>query len=178
MEKIEMKDFEKLVELKNLPSMIKIWLSLFIIVMGLAYCLSVLNIYAHSGMTLKGVADRYAGNEAEMIYPPEFKEIALTSHTHMGAMGIMFFVMSLPFIFTSTVPRWLKKFVLVDAFVAVVIANSSFWLIRYAGRPWAVLMMLSGMLLGIASFFMVTIPLYEMWIKKEKQSQETLKTGG
>jgi hypothetical protein len=168
MAKMGMKEFENIVDLKGLPGMVKIWLSLFIIVMGLAYGLAVLNIYAHSGMTLKGVADRYAGNEVEMIYPPEFKEIALTAHTHMGAMGMMFFLMSLPFLFTKTVWKWLKKFVLVDAFIAVIIANSSFWLIRYAGRGWAVLMMISGMLLGLAAFFMVVVPLYEMWVKKEK----------
>ena len=86
----------------------------------------------------------------------------------MGAMGMMFFLMSVPFVFTKTFPQWLKKFVLVDAFVAVLIANSAFWLIRYAGRPWAVLMILSGMLLGLASAFMVLTPLYEMWLKKSK----------
>jgi hypothetical protein len=55
---------------------------------------------------------------------------------------------------------------------------SSFWLIRYVAAPFAALMMLSGMLLGICAFFMVAVPLYEMWltpfydkwIKKNKDS--------
>ena len=166
--KIEMKNVENLVDYPALPQTIKIWLTSFLIVMGLAYCLAILNVYANTGMTYKGVADKYNGNEAEQIFAPEFKEIAQTSHTHMGAMGMMFFLMSVPFVFTKTFPQWLKKFVLVDAFVAVLIANSAFWLIRYAGRPWAVLMILSGMLLGLASAFMVLTPLYEMWLKKSK----------
>ena len=164
--KIEMNAVENLVNYPNLPKTLKIWLTSFLIVMGLGYCLAVLNVYANTGMTYKGVADRYNGNEAEQVFAPDFKEIAGIAHTHMGAMGMMFFLMSLPFIFTKTFPQWLKKFVLVDAFAAVVIANASFWLIRFAGRPWAVLMILSGMLLGIAAGFMVLTPLYEMWLKK------------
>lgn len=163
---VKMQEFENKVNMWDLPKMIKIWLTMFIVVMGLAYLLAILNVYAHTGMTYKGVADHYNGNEAESIYAPEFKEIATTSHTHMGSMGMMFFVMALPFLFTKTLPYWLKKLVLVDSFAAVLIANASFWLIRFGGRPWAVLMILSGMLLGLASFFMLATPLYEMWVRK------------
>jgi hypothetical protein len=161
-----MQEFENKVNLWELPKMVKVWLSMFIIVMGFAYCLAILNVYANTGMTYKGVADRYNGNEAEQIFAPDFKEIAGIAHTHMGAMGMMFFLMALPFLFTKTLPYWLKKVVLVDSFFAVLIANASFWLIRFAGRPWAILMILSGMLLGLASFFMVMTPLYEMWVRK------------
>jgi hypothetical protein len=162
----KMKEFEDKVNLAEFPQMVKVWLTMFIVVMGLAYCLSILNVYANTGMTYKGVADRYNGNEAEQIFAPDFKEIAGIAHTHMGAMGMMFFLMALPFLFTKTLPYWLKKVVLVDSFFAVLIANASFWLIRFSGRPWAILMILSGMLLGVASLFMLATPLYEMWLQK------------
>ena len=56
--KIEMKNVENLVDYPALPQTIKIWLTSFLIVMGLAYCLAILNVYANTGMTYKGVADK------------------------------------------------------------------------------------------------------------------------
>lgn len=166
MAEMEMKDFESKVNLAALPQMVKIFLSMFLINMGIGYCLAILNIQVTEGLSYSGISQYYRGNEAKMIYPPEMKEITTTSHNHMLGMSMMFFTMGLVFLFTKSLPPWLKKFILVDGFGAVIIAVSSFWLIRYVAAPFAALMILSGMLLGICAFFMVTVPLYEMWLKK------------
>lgn len=167
MKEMKLEEITGLIDLKLLPKMLKIILTMFIFNMALGYLLAILNIQMNIGMNYQSVVDHYRGNEALMIFPPEPGAIALTSHTHMSSMTMMFFLFGLPFFFTRTVPVWLKKFVIVDAFFAVIIANASFWLIRFVAAPWAVLMIISGMLLGFCAFFMVTIPLYEMWFKKK-----------
>jgi len=164
MAEMEMEEFESKVDLVKLPKMVKIFLTMFLINMGIGYCLAILNIQVTEGLSYDGISQYYRGNEAKMIYAPEMKEITTTSHTHMLSMSMMFFTMGIVFLFTKTLPKWLKKFVLVDGFGAVIIAVSSFWLIRYVAAPFAALMMLSGMLLGICAFFMVMVPLYEMWL--------------
>jgi hypothetical protein len=163
---MEMKEFENLIDLGKLPKDVKVFLTMFLICMGIGYLLAILNIQVAEGLSYQGIADHYRGNEAKMIYAPEMEHITSISHTHMLSMGMMFFCMGVVFIFTKTLPLWLKKFVLVDSFVAVMIAVSSFWLIRYVAAPFAVLMILSGMLLGICALFETIVPLYEIWLKK------------
>lgn len=122
----------------------------------------------------KGVVNHYRGaaenasNEDKAAYPGmDLPTMVSTSHTHLIAMGMMVFCLGLIFLFTNTLPGWLKKFVLVDSFVAVIIVAGSFWFIKYIA-PWgAYLMMFSGMLLGFCVFFETITPLYEMWVKKK-----------
>ncbi|MEK7448731.1 MAG: hypothetical protein AAB019_04520, partial [Planctomycetota bacterium] len=76
--------------------------------------------------------------------------------------------LGLLFIFTTTLPSWLKGFVLVASFAAVIIDIGSMWVIKYVAGWGAYLMIFSGMLLGLCILFEIVIPLYEMWIKKEQ----------
>jgi len=163
MAEMKMEEFENKVNLYELPKPIKMFLSLFLINMGLGYLLAVLTVMVVEGLGYNGIVAHYRGDEANGIFPPELKELAQHAHTHMLSMAMMFFTMGLPFLFTKTLPKWLKKLVLADGFVAVIIATSAFFLIRYVWPPFAVLMIISGMLFGICAFFMTLTPMYEMW---------------
>jgi hypothetical protein len=164
---MEMKEFESKLDLRNLPKTIKLFFTMFIIVMGLGYMTAVANIGLSEGLSFKDIANHYRGNEELMIEAPGAKELMTHSHTHLLSMSMMMFTLGLIFMFTTSLPAWLKKFVLVDAYVAILIAVSAFWLIRYVAAEMAVLMALSGMLLGISLLFMTFTPLYEMWLKKK-----------
>jgi hypothetical protein len=154
------------IELSDVPHTIRMFLTVFVICLGFGYLLAILNIQIVEGLNYSGIVYHYRGNEAKMITAPEPGTISEISHTHMNAMTMMYFCLGIVFMFTKSLPEWLKEFVLVDSFVAVIIANASFWLIRFVAAPFAVLMMLSGMLLGISTFFEVTTVLYELWLKK------------
>jgi hypothetical protein len=164
---MEMKEFEGMMDLRNLPKTIKMFFTMFIIVMGLGYIAAVTNVGLSEGLTFTDIANHYRGNEALMIEAPGPAELMTHSHTHLLSMSMMMFTLGLIFMFTRSLPAWLKKFVLVDAYVAILIAVSSFWLIRYVAAWMSVFMALSGMLLGISLLFMTFTPLYEMWLRKK-----------
>ncbi len=157
------------IRLNKIPEVAKLFLTAFILVMGIGYLCAVLNVGSTCGTSYSAIADHYAGSLEDPIgYPPmDLPTLASTSHTHFLGMGFLFFSLGMIFLFTNTLPAWLKKTVLIDSFIAIFIAVSSFWLIRYVARETAFLMILSGMLLGISCAFEVFVPLYEMWIKKD-----------
>lgn len=181
------KDILKKVKLWELPRTAKLYITMFLMVMGFGYLTAILNIntsmgllretyapgqaitYEFGGSAFKNIVNHYRGSEEDpAAYPGmDLPTMTSTSHTHFIAMGMMVFCLGLPFLFTVTLPEWLKKFVLVDSFVAVIIAVGSFWAIKYVAPQMAVFMMLSGMLLGFCVMFEIAVPFYEMWLYRE-----------
>ncbi|MDD2806635.1 MAG: hypothetical protein PHV33_13870 [Elusimicrobiales bacterium] len=181
------KDILKKVKLGELPAPVKWFITMFLIVMTCGYLMAILNIntsmgilresytpggeitYEFGGSAYQNIVRHYRGSaEDPAAYPGmDLPTMTSTSHTHFIAMGVMVFCLGLPFLFTVTLPEWLKKFVLVDSFVAVLIAVGAFWAIKYIAPQMAVLMMFSGMLLGFCVMFETTVPLYELWLYKE-----------
>jgi len=181
------KDILTKVKLGELPKSAKLFITMFLVVMGFGYLMAILNIntsmgllretytpgeaitYEFGGSSYDNIVNHYRGSvEDPAAYPGmDLATMTSTSHTHFIAMGVMVFCLGLPFLFTVTLPEWLKKFVLVDSFVAVIIAVGSFWCIKYVAPQCAVLMIFSGMLLGFCVMFEIAVPCYEMWIYKE-----------
>ena len=181
------KDILKKIKLGELPKSAKLFITMFLVVMACGYLMAILNIntsmgllretyapgekitYEFGGSSYENIVNHYRGSEKDpAAYPGmDLPTMTSTSHTHFIAMGLMVFCLGLPFLFTVTLPEWLKKFVLVDSFVAVIIAVTAFWAIKYIAPQMAVLMMLSGMLLGFCVLFETAVPLYELWLYKE-----------
>lgn len=180
-------DIFRKVRLGALPKTVKLYLTMFLLVMACGYLMAILNIntsmgllretyspgqkttYEFGGSAYQNIVNHYRGSEADAAAYPgmDLPTMTSTSHTHFIAMGLMVFCLGLPFLFTVTLPEWLKKFVLVDSFIAVIIAVSAFWAIKYIAPQMAVLMMFSGMLLGFCVMFETAVPLYELWLVKE-----------
>lgn len=167
-----MANLEKMIDLKNLPKTVKLFISLFIVCMGISYMCAIGNIALGEGTSIRDVADHYRGNADKMIEAPDMAYLMSHTHTHMYGMSLIVFTVGLIFLFTRSAPAWMKKFALVDGFVAVLIANASFWLIRYVAWWMAYLMVLSGMMLGLSMLIMLAVPLYEMWLKKANNPAE------
>ncbi len=187
------------IKLWSISKQAKLFLTAFLLVISLGYLMAVLNIWTsmegikevsvevttpegpkevkqikiQSLWIYDGVVNHYKGSEKDpAAYPGlDLPTLSSTSHTHLVAMSLMVFCLGLIFLFTNTLPNWLKKFVLVDSFVAVVIAVGSFWVIKYVVPEGAYLMMFSGMLLGFCVFFETLTPLYEMWVKKVPETK-------
>jgi len=159
------------IKLTRLPKPTRLFITMFMMVLALGYLLAIANIQTTMGLNYEGIVNHYAGSikDPEAFPGMDLPTLTSTSHTHVIAMSLMVFCLGLIFLFTNTLPLWLKKFVLVDSFVAVFIAVGSFWIIKYISPLGAYLMMFSGMLLGTCVFFETVTPLYEMWVKKEKQ---------
>lgn len=175
------------VRLGSLPKTVKLFITMFLVVMTCGYLMAILNINTSTGLLketytpgqkvqfqfggspYESIINLYRGSDKDPSgYPGmDLATMTTTSHVHFTSMGMMMFCLGLPFLFTVTLPEWLKKFVLVDSFAAVIIAVTSFWFIKYVSGTGALLMMLSGMMLGFCVMFEAAVPLYEMWLVKD-----------
>jgi hypothetical protein len=165
-------DIFESIRLTRLPKPIRLFATMFLLIMTLGYFLAVININTvMGGLSYDNILRYYLGSkDYPSTYPGmDFNCLISFSHTHVIATGLMLFCLGLVFLFTGTLPRWLKNFVLIGSFAALFLSESSFWLIKYVTPLGAYLLIFSGVLLGICLFFEIVIPLYEMWIKKEKQ---------
>jgi hypothetical protein len=90
---------------------------------------------------------------------------ARVAHTHILSIGMIFFFLGIIFSFTSY-RESVKSIVVLVPFVALLLDFGCRFLAKYL--PVLVyLMMFTGALLGISLAFMIAIPLYEMWVKKQ-----------
>ncbi len=180
------------VKLAELPKTAKLFISMFLVVMVCGYLTAILNVntsmgllketyapgekitYEFGGNVYENIVNHYRGSVTDPAgYPGmDLPAMTSTSHTHFIAMGLMMFCLGLIFLFTNTLPEWLKNFVLVDSFAAVIIAVGAFWFIKYISGLGALLMIFSGILLGFCVMFETAVPLYEMWLKKEPAAEK------
>lgn len=161
------------IKLTRLPKLIRLFVTMFLLMMALGYLLAVINVNTvMGGLSYDNIIRYYLGSkDYPSTYPGmDFNCLISFSHTHVIATGLMLFCLGLVFQFTSTLPGWLKKIVLIGSFAALFTTEGSFWLIKYVTPLGAYLLILSGIFLGICVFLETVIPLYEMWIKKRPQA--------
>lgn len=164
-----MEDFSiEQVNLTKIPIFLKLFFTMFLIMIGTGYIFADINIHARMGINAEKIVKHYRGDPNDQIGFPakDFATLASTSHTHFFGMSLVFFCLGIIFIFTRTLPLWLKTFVLVYSFLGVMVGMGCMWMIRYVTPGAAYVMMGSGMIMGMCCLIEIATPLYEMWLKR------------
>lgn len=147
------------------PKHVKVALSFFLVVIGLAYVIGLVNIYDKTHFSYDGVVKSYRGSEEEMIYGKEFGDMVSVSHTHLGSWAMMFFLVLTVFMFTGFGPK-LKVVFGTLPFVFMTADIGSMWLTRYVAPGFAWLLMLSGAVLASLFCLLLLFSLYDLWLRK------------
>jgi len=93
-------------------------------------------------------------------------KLGTISHTHLISHGVMFFLLSLIFLFTAASDR-LKILFISAAFFSISLDVVSWWLSKISSA-FAYFSVVSGSIMGICFLLFFFMPLYEMWMKKAK----------
>jgi hypothetical protein len=93
---------------------------------------------------------------------------ARVAHTHIQSIGLIFLVLGLVFSLTSLHQTW-KLIIVVSPFLALLGDFGARALAKYFPNL-VYIVMASGAITGMAIGIMILIPLYEMWLKKERQA--------
>lgn len=84
------------------------------------------------------------------------------SHIHLFSIGFIFFIVGFIFSFAAGIPTWLKTTVIATPFLFLIVDVFSWWLTKaHPGFAW--LTILGGIGYSLASLFMFTTSLYQMW---------------
>ncbi|MBI4712832.1 MAG: hypothetical protein HY762_05995 [Planctomycetes bacterium] len=162
-------NFMEQIKLGKLPVAAKLFVTMFLLIVGLGYLMAVLNIQTTIGLSYEGIVNHYKGSEKDpAAYPGmDMPTLTSTTHTHLVAMSLMFFCLGMIFLFSSA-SGWLKKLIYLFSFGAIPADLGSAWLTKYVAPDGAYLMLVAGGIVGICVLLEILIPLYEMWIKKSR----------
>jgi hypothetical protein len=156
------------------PLHTRVLLTLFDIMMVLATAIGILMYRVRTGLTPAGTVAWYLGNEKtarpgdEMLFARSFSELLDVTHPHAFSQSFLFFILCHLFALTR-VPNWFKIVVYVASFGSVAVDLATPYLIRYVSPAFAPLQVVNGAIMGAALLTLIAVPLYEMWIYRERE---------
>ncbi|MDG2369706.1 MAG: hypothetical protein P8M12_03620 [Flavobacteriales bacterium] len=172
-------------KLRQLPKFAKLSITGFILALAFGYITGLMYVDDTTKLSLDGIEENYNGNSLanepidddtildwdeslEMIEPMRFKkskqELITIIHTHVISFALIFLSLSFLIYFTST-PIILKKILLIEPFISIVLTFGGIWLL-WLGLDWLkYIIMISGSFLTISFILLSFFILIEL-IKK------------
>ncbi len=110
----------------------------------------------------EAVADYYAGDEPNLVYPKPFSRLMEITHQHLFAMPLTLLVASHLYLMTrrSLVE---KRAVIALAGASMAAHLAAPWAVRYGGAAFAWAMPVTGLPFGATFTWMTVLPLKDMW---------------
>ncbi len=149
--------------LSNASSGIKIITTIFLLFMVPGLTTNLLIAYLKTGWSYDGLIEYYRGVESG--YAKSYLELLETTHFHIFSMPVVFLILAHIFLMCSWGYRT-KVMVIVISFLAIFAEICSPWLITYVSPKFALLMIFSGISIGLSLLIYTVVPLYEMWFVK------------
>ena len=170
--------------LSKSPTSNRLFITFFLVLMGIAFFVSCANFYERTNFSLKKTAHHYRGNEEILdeeseyeynedllqegfFFPKTYREILEITHVHAFTIPLVSFVMSR--IFSMTLIReWIKISIYSLTFTGTLMNLSGPWLIRFKSNVFTASLTASYYILGFCFVFLMALPLYEMWFKPKE----------
>ncbi len=140
-------------KIHQLPKPAKLLVGFFVLTLSFGYFTGLRFVNENTGNTTKGIEEHYLGNEDNeeadvMRFKKSEKEIITTVHNHVTSMSLIFLALGSILLITSVNPR-LKKFLIVEPFVSIVLTFGGIWLM-WSGVLWfKYIIICSGILLTL-----------------------------
>ncbi len=149
----------------------KIFITFFLIAMGVAFFFSCLNSYDRTGLSLERTSHHYKGSEEtrsggeEFSYPMSYGEIIEVMHVHAFLIPLIIFVKSRILSMTGA-REGVKITVYVSAFIGATMYLSGPYLISYTSKVFTISLISSHIILGSCFITYISLPICKMWSKR------------
>jgi hypothetical protein len=122
-----------------------------------------------TSITPAGVSEEFVGSAdpdqaAELKYEKSARELYILIHNHVLSLSVLFFVLGGVFYFSSLVSEGVKRFLLVEPFLAILTTFGGIALVRFVAEEFSWLVLLSGISLFSCYATMAVLILVELWI--------------
>ena len=159
------------IKLKDLDQTAKLFISIFLVTMGVGICTGLYYVYLTTNMTPAGSIEQFNGSiVAEDEIPEKFEKplenMILTTHNHVSMFSIISLLIGSIFYFNSLINGKLKLFLLLEPFISIILTFSSMWFMRYVDYSFVYIMILSALIMYICWTAMILTSLYELTFKK------------
>jgi len=134
----------------------------YLIFAFLGYLTFILISLLRIGPGYHDIVTHYRGSGAEDAFPRAFGQMLEEVHFHTFIEGVTLLVLTHLFIATS-LKRSIKLGTILLAFSFTLTDLASPWLVRYVAPGFALLQIVSWIVMCTTALVMIGIPLYEMW---------------
>ncbi|HSE67547.1 MAG TPA: hypothetical protein VLB12_11200 [Gemmatimonadales bacterium] len=146
------------------------WLT---IVQVVGYTTALLFVLHTTKMVPSGISERYRGSdstavEEAMQFPKSYAEMLTLTHTHILSMAVIFAFSGLGVALCSRLSPRLKRFLIVEPFVALLVSFSCLWLVRYVDPRFSWLLALSSTIMAITFYVQSFLILTELHLVEQK----------
>lgn len=160
-------------KIHELPKTAKWLIGCFIVVLGFGYYTGLRFVNENTEATTQGIEEHYLGNESDenaevMKFKKSEKEIISMVHNHVISMAVIFLMLGSILLMTS-LPAKLKKFLIVEPFISIVLTFGGIWLM-WSGIVWLkYVVIFSGILLTLTYTASTVLILWQLF-KNPKQA--------
>lgn len=166
----------------------KLFITFFLILMGIAFGVSCLNFFERTGFSPRWTRDHYNGNRenvhgeteydenehispAGLFFPKSYREILAITHVHTFMIPLIVFVMSRILSMTD-IREGIKVTVYSTAFAGTGMNLSGPYLIRFKSGIFSLSLLASYIVLGLCFITYISLSLWVMWFKKTGRDVE------
>jgi hypothetical protein len=134
---------------RDVPAPIRSLARWLTIVQVVGYTTALLFVLHTTKMVPAGITERYRGSdttavEGEMQFAKSYAEMLTLTHTHILSMAVIFAFSGLGVALCSRLSPRLRRFLIIEPFVALLVSFSSLWLVRYVDPRFSWLLELSS----------------------------------
>lgn len=157
-------------QLSNLPSLLKVSLSIFLFALAFGYFSSFDLLKQTTDLNSKGVEENVLGNEMdaeakELKFKMSERELHGIIHTHVITLSIVFIFLQILLYFSSA-SLFLKTFLMIEPILSIITTFGGLWLL-WLGYSWVkYLIMISGTLMHLSLALILIILLYDLLFKR------------
>lgn len=147
--------------LECLPSVVKKFLFVFLLVLSFGYGTGLYYLNKESGVSAQGVEEQYLGNEEneeaeEMKFKMSEKALLTLVHGHVISFGLIFFLLGGMFMFSSYSNN-LKLWLGVEPLISTITTFLGVWLLWYDFIWVKYVVIVSGTLMHVSFICLVTL---------------------
>ena len=158
---------------RDVPSPIRSLARWLTIAQMVGYTTALLFVLHTTKMVPSGITERYRGSdstavEGEMQFPKSYAEMLTLTHTHILSMAVIFALSGLGVSLCSRLSPGLRRFLIVEPFVALLVSFSCLWLVRYVDPRFSWLLELSSSIMAITFYVQSFLILTELHLVEQK----------
>ena len=152
---------------------LKFFLASFVVVLSIGFYTGLLFVNETSSGDPQGIEENYLGNEDDefaevMKFKKGSREMLTIVHTHVLSMSFIFFLIG-AILLTTSLPKKLKTFLLIEPFVSVILTFGGIYLL-WLGYSWTkYLVIVSGTFMTLSFTASVLIILYQLLFVSDRQ---------
>ena len=160
--------------LRDADTTLRLFLTAFLVVLSIGYAIGLFFVEHTTSLSSQGIQEQFLGSAnletiQEMQYAKSANEMYVFLHNHILSLSLVFFALGGIFYFSSLVSDGVKKFLIVEPFIAVVTTFGGIVLIRFVSPLFSWLVLLSGVSLFVCYCVMGYLILRELWFPGQKQ---------